>query len=220
MEENKDFSRGKPEFLPTDEEISAMFSGTRCLPTDIETTGIKDEGLHIVELGIAEVIDGVVTNTGSRIFGGGKSEPKALEVHGITDESRAGKPTFFDKAPYFKRLLERRTFMEDGKERPNIWIGHNILKFDSKKLINACKTAGCPLRTPDGYIYYVDTLKLAREHLSAPSFKLEELCPSFGITHGGHRALGDALSCWYLLHIIMKRARIPHVNNIKERITL
>lgn len=214
------FSKGKPELVPTDEEVAAMFSGTRCLPMDIETTDCRGD-LSIIELGIAEFMDGSIKNSGSRIFGGGKSNPKALEVHGITDEERVGKPTFAQKAPYFKRLIERRTFAANGTERRNILIGHNIKSFDAKHLLGACQKAGCPVRTPDGYVWVVDTLTLSRRHLGSPiGNKLEDLCPAYGITHGAHRALGDSLSCWFLLHIIMKKAKISHVNNICEQVRL
>lgn len=216
----ENFERGKPELVPSNEEIISMFSNTRCLPMDIETTDCRGN-LHIIELGIAEFVDGVLANQGSRIFGGGKSHPKALEVHGITDEERAGKPTFYEKAPFFKRLVERRTFASNGVERRNILIGHNIEKFDIRHLLAACRKAGCPVRTSDGYVWVVDTLLLSRRHLGSPiGNKLEDLCPAYGITHGAHRALGDSLSAWFLLHIIMKKANISHVNNICKQVKL
>lgn len=201
----------------TEEEL-ARFSGTRILGLDIETTGVSKNTDHIIELGMVEWVDGKEVNAGSVVFGGGSSSPKALEVHGITDESRVGKPTFMQKAAQFKKVIEEQRLGENGEVMPTIIVGHNVKKFDIPFLYEGAKAAGYPILSKDGYVNVVDTLMLSRKHLSSPDHRLETLCKVFNVEHGGHRGLGDTYSSLKILCICMKHASIDHVTQIMERV--
>jgi len=203
------------------EELSAerrfeMFKGTRILVLDIETTGLGKQA-SIIELGLIELINGEVVRDGTTLFGGGSSEEKALECHGITDEERIGKLTFAEQAPNFKKIIE--TVKKDDKERDlkTVIVGHNVIRFDIPKLFENCRLAGAPIVLPSGKILVCDTLPCSKKHLASPNHKLETLCSVYGVEHGKHRGLGDSYSSLEILCVIMEKANISHVSQICER---
>jgi DNA polymerase-3 subunit epsilon len=199
------------ETLPTPAvDAKRLFANTRILVLDIETTGLDRTRDSVIELGVIEVVDGEITRAGEALFGGGSSSPETVAVHGISDETRAGKPTFMEKSAHFKSYIEQ-TFAP----RHTILCGHNIRDFDLPFLLVAAKKAGHPLASP---VDIVDTLRLARQKLNAPSNKLSALCSAFGITHGGHRGLGDSMSTWLLLQVILQKINAQHINEVVERI--
>lgn len=167
----------------------SFLKGTTIDVIDIETTTHIVSKAFVREFGLAEFVDGVYIRGNSGLFSGGCSEPGALKVHGITDDSVAKKPTFASKAKLVSSSLS-------GK----ILMGHNLEKFDlpiiQKILLSQGETI---VGSGEGNkIQVIDTLLASRKYLNAPSNKLSDLCMMFGIEHGKHRALGDALSCWNL----------------------
>jgi DNA polymerase III epsilon subunit-like protein len=206
----------------TPEQITTMFAGSRVTALDIETTGLKKDADDIIELGMVEFVDGVETRRNSALYGGGSSPPQAVEVHGISDEDRKGLLKFGDVAgnlrTYFAGEIPDDRTRRGIKE--TIIVGHNLISFDMPFICSVSRRAGSPITARDGYISVADTLLLARKHLSAPDFKLKTLCQTYGIEHGGHRGLGDALSSWNILLIIMETIGVKHVSNLIERFTL
>ena len=71
--------------------------------------------------------------------------------------------------------------------------------------------------TEEGYLYTIDTAKVARKHLSSPDYKLETLCKRYELEYGAHRALGDAKSTLNLLCVCMKAGGFRHVLDIAEK---
>jgi len=206
----------------TPEQIAAMFAGSRVIALDIETTGLKKEVDDIIELGMVEFMDGVKTRGKSALYGGGTSPPRCLEVHGIEDRDREGLKRFGDVAGNLKKYFAHEIPDErtSRKIKETIIVGHNIIKFDLPFICAASRAAGHPITARDGYLSVADTYKLARQHLSAPDFKLETLCKSYGVEHGGHRGLGDAISSWNILLIIMETTGVKHISKLIERYTL
>lgn len=205
------------ENLPTKEEMLEWFSDVELRPLDIETTGLSRSNDHVIELGMVIVNCGERKKEGNFIYGGGKSSPQSLAVHGITDESREGRPTFADRAHLFKAMVEQPSYNKTGKEIPTIFVGHNIDKFDLPFLLHKCREAGHPVMTKDGYLYTIDTCKVAKKHLSAPDYKLETLCKVYGVKHGGHRGLGDTYSCLDILCVCMKKGKFKHVLDLVQK---
>lgn len=195
--------------LPDTVEVKRLFKDTRVLVADIETTGFNFDKDFIIELGIVEFIDGELLRENSALFGGGSSPESALAVHRITDESRAGRETFMQRAAHFKEYAEYR-----NGNRPTIWVGHNILDFDMPFLLAATRRGGCQVTAEGGSLNIVDTLALAKRYLKAPNNRLGTLCSTFGITYGEHRAGGDAMSTWQLLLAIMRLAKTQHINEL------
>lgn len=167
----------------------SFLKGTTIEVVDIETTTNVVSKAFVREFGIAEYVDGVYVRGNGGLFSGGISEPGALRVHGISDESAAGKPTFASRAAVVGQALS-------GK----ILMGHNLEKFDLPIIQRILKTQGVTIvgAGPNNRIQVIDTLFAARRYLRVPSNRLADLCMMFGIEHGNHRAHGDALSCWSL----------------------
>jgi len=191
-------------------DTKRLFANTRMLVMDIETTGLDRQRDHVIELGVIEVVDGEILRQNCVLFGGGTCSPECVAIHGITDSMRAGEQTFMQKSASFKRYIEQK-----AGDRKTILCGHNIRDFDLPFLLSAAYRAGNPVTPP---VDIVDTLRLARRHLRAPSNRLLDLCAAYGVTYGGHRGLGDSMSCWLLLQIIMQKANIQHINEVVERI--
>jgi DNA polymerase III epsilon subunit-like protein len=206
------------EHMPTPDEMKEMFSGVELRCLDIETTGFSREKDYVIELGMVVMNCGVVKFEGEVMFGGGKSHPESLKVHGITDQERIGLPVFAEKAKHFKKVVEDPAVSPDGKDIPVIFVGHNGDKFDIPFLVAKCKQAGHPIMTKDGNLRTVDTAKLARKHLSSPDYKLETLCKVYGLEHGNHRGLGDTWSCLNLLAVCMKKGKLKHVLDISRTV--
>lgn len=196
--------------------------GSRVIALDIETTGLSRDVDNIIELGIVEFIDGVLTRQNSALYGGGSSPQRALQVHGISDEERNGLLTFGDTVKGLRTYLAHE--IADTRTRrgikETIIVGHNVRDFDMPFIVSSAKRAGFPLMIRDGYISIADTLILSRKHLSSPDFKLETLCKVYGIEHGGHRGLGDALSSWHILLTIMEKTGVTHISKLIERFSL
>ncbi len=205
------------ENLPTIEERKEMFANVELRSLDIETTGFSKKNDYVIELGMIVVNCGSIIRKGNTLFGGGKSHPRSFAVHGISDKSRAGLPTFAEKAHFFKKVVESSSTNSAGEEIPVIFVTHNGDKFDIPFLVEKCRMAGHPIINKEGSIYTVDTAKLARKHLSSPNYKLETLCKVYGLEHGGHRALGDAKSCLELLFVCMKKGGFKHVLDLVQK---
>jgi DNA polymerase III epsilon subunit-like protein len=182
----------------------SFLKGTEFVFLDLETTSASVAKTHIREFGMAEFVDGVKTREGSALFSGGKSEPMALKVHGIAEESVMGKPTFASKAKDVGNILSNK-----------IIGGHNVMKFDLPIIARILAEKGHRISGSGekGRIRIVDTLLLARKHLHAPSNKLEDLCPMYDIVHGGHRAHGDAISSWNLFLKIIEITGNTNIND-------
>jgi len=192
--------------------------GTVVLGIDIETTGLSKDNDYVIELGVLELREGVVTNQVDRIFGGGKSGQKALETHKITDEERACKESFAKKASLFKSIVTGVRKDTSGTPLKTIIVGHNVKKFDVPFLFAACKRSGCQIE-PDG-LYVLDTCNLAKKYLSAVDYRLETLCKTYNFEHGGHRALGDVKSCLNILSVILEKSGVSNVIELAEPLTV
>jgi len=181
----------------------SFLRGTTIEAVDIETTTHIVSKAFVREFGIAEFVDGVYVQGNSGLFSGGMSEPGALAVHGITDASVTGKPTFASRASKVEKALS-------GK----ILMGHNIEKFDLPIIQRILSSQGIKITGsgPGGKIQVIDTLLAARRYLRVSSNRLPDLCAMYGIAHGHHRAHGDAMSCWNLFLKIVETTGYRDLN--------
>jgi DNA polymerase III epsilon subunit-like protein len=121
----------------------------------------------------------------------------------------AGKPTFMEKVGSFCRYFQ-------GDGRPADLVGHNIDGFDLPFIKKYLYKAGLKLHGngPNKEVRMIDTLTLCRKHFHFSSNKLEDLCFQFGITHGKHRGLGDAICTWELLQILVEMMGCTDMNQL------
>jgi len=106
---------------------------------------------------------------------------RSVDCNGITDRMVAKAPSFSDVSDQIYKILHGR-----------IWAGHNIVRFDNRRIEEEFKAIGKQPPTPKGII---DTLPLLRRTFGkerAGNLKMATLGHYFGLGAERHRALEDA----------------------------
>lgn len=156
----------------------------RVVVFDTETTGLKPQTDHIVQLTGVEYVKGV---PGRRLNLFLKSPipmpPEVEAIHHISDAKLAAEG--MEPAEGIRLFLE---FL--GQD---LLIAHN-LRFDKRMLVNACRRYDIPFN-PDA-IPMCDTLTLCRQlHPELTVYKLGVLLEEFGLEgNNSHDALDDVLA--------------------------
>lgn len=146
---------------------------------DLETTGISPKWDEVIEISAVKVKNGQVEAEFTSLVHPGRKIPRgASAVNGITDAMVADAPPF---EMVLGKFLE---FVGDG-----VLVGHNIHSFDMKFLWRDTEKYYGQVIHND----YVDTLLVARKHLSQLSHhRLTDLAEYYHISSkGAHRALND-----------------------------
>lgn len=155
----------------------------RLLVLDTESTGLDPEAGHrIIEIGIIEMVDGVVTGNHLHLrFNPQRPIDKdAIEVHGINDKD-------LENEPLFEAAID--TIIDFLADDP---IAAHNARFDASFLEAEFKRLGRPVIHPDRYI---DTIALARRKYPGSPAGLDALCKRFNIDlsrRSKHGALLDA----------------------------
>ena len=159
----------------------------RYVALDIETTGLNPAVDRIIEVGMARVEAGNITQKYSAlVYPGITVSDRITELTGIHNEELTGKPRIEDI------IGEITEFIGDWPV-----LGHNVI-FDFSFLKKAAVNNGLTIND-DG----IDTLKLARRILPEVEHKsLSFLCGYFNIDPGrSHRAYDDAVSASMLYSV-------------------
>lgn len=157
----------------------------RQIALDTETTGMDIEsGNRVVEIGCIEIVQRVITGRRFHAYlnPDRDSEPRALEVHGLSTEFLQDKPRFADVAAEFL------AFIADAE-----LLIHNA-SFDLGFLNHELRRAQIDLRLEERHAV-LDTLKLARELHPGQRNSLDALCKRYQVDNSGrsnHGALLDA----------------------------
>ena len=162
---------------------------------DTETTGLETElGHRVLEVGCVEIIDRKITrrNLHHYINPQRDIDDGALEVHGITREFLADKPTFAEVWPEFLEFVR-------GSEL----VIHNA-GFDIGFLNYEMQLISPDLGKMTDYCDVVDSLEIARNKHPGQKNNLDALCKRYNIDNSQrdlHGALLDAeiLADVYLL---------------------
>jgi len=148
---------------------------------DCETTGLDSVQDRIIE--IALVIFDFNTNytTFETLINPEQPIPESsVEIHHITQEMVADKPTIREILPQVLSLI--------GK---HIIVGHGI-GFDIEMLIQSAKRMG--IVSSLNYNSFIDTLRMARYYGESPTNSLEQLRKHFNIElEIAHRAMSDVI---------------------------
>jgi len=161
---------------------------------DTETTGLSTaDGNRIIEIGCVEVINRRLTGQTFHqyINPGRDSEPGALEVHGITTEFLADKPTFDAIVDDFMDFI-------DGAEL----IIHNA-PFDLGFLNYELSNIKTEKRRIKDLCTVLDTLKLAKEKHPAQKNNLNALCKRYGIDNFNRELHGALLDSEILADVYL-----------------
>ena len=178
--------------------------GKRTLILDTETTGLNFSNDRIIEIGIVELIDNVLTQNCFHQYINPEMDINlsAQKVHGISNEFLIGKPTFNNVV---KKFLE---FIQDD----DIVI-HNA-EFDTN-FINK-ELQNCGFNNIKNTI--IDTIKVAKKEFPGQTVNLDSLCKKLDVNNtrqNFHGALLDAtlLSKVYLKLTTGKQENLNLINN-------
>ena len=181
-----------------------LLANKRVVAIDIETTGFNRKKDFVIEVGMIEYINGEAQNKVSMLFGGGRSHPDAVAVHGISDESRAGLPLFTESADSMSQFLSG-SMNDMGLMENTIIIGHNAVRFDIPFINAALDSVGYCVEN----IRIIDTLSLARL-IQPKNNSLGVLCESRNIEYGNHRALADIESTMEIYKHLINELNTEH----------
>ena len=153
----------------------------RKLILDTETTGLNFENDKIIEIGVVELKDNVLTQSyfHEYINPGINISLAAQRIHGISNDFLTDKPTFSTIA---KKFLD---FIKD-----DVLIIHNA-EFDTN-FINK-ELQDCGFNKINNYV--IDTIKIAKKEFPGQTVNLDSLCKKLNVTNtrqNYHGALLDA----------------------------
>jgi len=156
----------------------------RQIVLDTETTGIDPkEGHRIIEIGCVEVVNRRLTGNHFHVYinPGRHIEQEAIEVHGITNEFLADKPTFSQVAQEFMNFIKGAQLVIHNAPFDVGFMDHEFgMEASTKGVIT---NQICDV---------LDTLTLARQMHPGQKNNLDALCKRYGIDNS-HRTLHGAL---------------------------
>ena len=156
----------------------------RQIVLDTETTGIDPkEGHRIIEIGCVEVVNRRLTGNHFHVYinPGRHIEQEAIEVHGITNEFLADKPTFSQVAQEFVSFIKGAQLVIHNAPFDVGFMDHEFgMEASTKGVIT---NQVCDV---------LDTLTLARQMHPGQKNNLDALCKRYGIDNS-HRTLHGAL---------------------------
>ena len=156
----------------------------RQIVLDTETTGIDPkEGHRIIEIGCVEVVNRRLTGNHFHVYinPGRHIEQEAIEVHGITNEFLADKPTFSQVAQEFVSFIKGAQLVIHNAPFDVGFMDHEFSMEASTKGVITNQI--CDV---------LDTLTLARQMHPGQKNNLDALCKRYGIDNS-HRTLHGAL---------------------------
>lgn len=156
----------------------------RQIVLDTETTGIDPkEGHRIIEIGCVEVVNRRLTGNHFHVYinPGRHIEQEAIEVHGITNEFLADKPTFSQVAQEFVSFIKGAQLVIHNAPFDVGFMDHEFKMEASTSGVFTSKI--CDV---------LDTLTLARQMHPGQKNNLDALCKRYGIDNS-HRTLHGAL---------------------------
>ncbi|PRC92961.1 DNA polymerase III subunit epsilon [Solimicrobium silvestre] len=149
---------------------------------DTETTGLNPRtGDRVIEVGCVELIDRKLTGNNFHVYINPErdSDPRALEIHGLTTEFLSDKPKFADIAASLSEYVQGAELIIH-----NASFDMGFLDAEYAKLKLSSFTSQV--------LNVVDTLATAKEMHPGKRNSLDALCDRYGISNA-HRQLHGAL---------------------------
>ncbi len=161
-----------------------MEQGKRQICLDTETTGFDyDQGHRIIEFGAIELVDRKRTYQDLHLYFKPDIaiEPKAQEVHGITEVFLVDKPTFESCVDQIMNYLKGAELIIHNARFDVPFLNHEL----SRLLVNQWGQI-------EDYCTVVDTLTMARKKHPGQKNNLDALCKRYQINNT-HRTVHGAL---------------------------
>jgi DNA polymerase-3 subunit epsilon len=176
----------------------------RKLILDTETTGLNFYNDKVIEIGIVELIDNVLTQNYFHEYINPEMDISlsAQKVHGISNDFLIGKPTFNMIAKKFLDFIKDDTIIIHNAEFDTNFINKELQNCGFSNLKNSV----------------VDTIKIAKKEFPGQTVNLDSLCKKLDVKNtrqNFHGALLDAtlLSKVYLKLTTGKQENLDLANN-------
>ena len=162
----------------------------RKLILDTETTGLNFDDDRVIEIGIVELIDNVLTQNYFHEYINPEMNISlsAQKVHGISNEFLIGKPSFNKIAKKFLDFIKDDTI-----------IIHNA-EFD-KNFINK-ELQNCGLNNIKNSI--IDTIEIAKKEFPGQTVNLDSLCKKLNVNNTRQNFHGALLDATLLSKVYLK----------------
>ncbi len=179
----------------------------RKLVLDTETTGLNFDNDRIIEIGIVELIDNVLTQNYFHEYINPEININisAQKVHGISSDFLIGKPTFNNIVKEFLEFIKDDTIIIHNAEFDTNFINKELQNCGFSKIKNSV----------------IDTIKIAKKEFPGQTVNLDSLCKKLDVKNtrqNFHGALLDAtlLSKVYLKLTTGKQENFNLINNKQE----
>ena len=176
----------------------------RILVLDTETTGLDFGSDRIIEIGIVELKDNVITQNYFHEYINPEKNISlsAQKIHGITNEFLIDKPTFNSIAQKFLKFIKDDTIIIHNADFDISFLNRELQNCGYDKIKNSV----------------VDTIKLAKKEFPGQTINLDSLCRKLSIVNTRqdyHGALLDAnlLSKVYLKLTTGKQENLNLMDN-------
>ena len=176
----------------------------RILVLDTETTGLDFVSDRIIEIGIVELKDNVITQNYFHEYINPEKNISlsAQKIHGITNEFLIDKPTFNSIAQKFLKFIKDDTIIIHNADFDTSFLNRELQNCGYDKIKNSV----------------VDTIKLAKKEFPGQTVNLDSLCRKLSIVNTRqdyHGALLDAnlLSKVYLKLTTGKQENLNLIDN-------
>ena len=176
----------------------------RILVLDTETTGLDFGSDRIIEIGIVELKDNVITQNYFHEYINPEKNISlsAQKIHGITNEFLIDKPTFNSIAQKFLKFIKDDTIIIHNADFDTSFLNRELQNCGYDKIKNSV----------------VDTIKLAKKEFPGQTVNLDSLCRKLSIVNTRqdyHGALLDAnlLSKVYLKLTTGKQEKLNLIDN-------
>ena len=162
----------------------------RKLILDTETTGLDFYDDRIIEIGIVELIDNVLTQNYFHEYINPEINISlsAQKVHGISNEFLIGKPTFNNVAKKFLDFIKDDTIIIHNAEFDT--------NFINKELQN------CGLNNIKNSV--IDTIKIAKKEFPGQTVNLDSLCKKLDVQNTRQNFHGALLDATLLSKVYLK----------------
>ena len=178
----------------------------RKLVLDTETTGLNFESDKVIEIGIVELKDNILTQNYFHEYINPEINISlsAQKIHGISNDFLMDKPTFSTIAQKFLDFIKDDILIIHNAEFDTNFIDKELQECGFNKIKN----------------YIIDTIKIAKKEFPGQAVNLDALCRKLSVTNtrqNYHGALLDAnlLSKVYLKLTTGKQESI-NFNDVKQ----
>ena len=162
----------------------------RKLILDTETTGLNFDNDRIIEIGIVELIDNVLTQNYFHEYINPEKDISlsAQKVHGISNEFLIGKPTFNNIAKDFLDFIEDDTIIIHNAEFDTNFINKELQNCGFNKIKNPV----------------IDTIIIAKKQFPGQTVNLDSLCKKLSVINTRNNFHGALLDATLLSKVYLK----------------